>query len=145
MGAEVLAFPDGFDYAYMLRYDLQRILGRTVPLAMLTDSESLFKTILKSTTTTEKRLMIDMQAAREAYGKKEISDVEWIRSEENSADKLTKSVPCSALEHVMDTGKVSTQVQQWVVRTRLPREQQNNDTTPTSVSKKSECRKTGAL
>lgn len=111
MGAEVLAFADGFDYAYLLRRDLQHILDQPLPLAMLTDSERLFKTIAKSTTTTEKLLMIDIQAAREAYGKQEISDVGWIRSEDNPADGLTKPAPCEALERLLDTGMGNVPVQ----------------------------------
>lgn len=67
-GAEVLAFADEFDYSYLLRYDMQNILNWPIPLAMLTDSESLLKTIVKSTAiTTEKLLMIDVSAAIETY------------------------------------------------------------------------------
>lgn len=43
LGAEVLAFADGFDYAYLLRPDLRRMLGLEIQLTMLTDSETLFK------------------------------------------------------------------------------------------------------
>lgn len=89
MGAEVLAFADGFDYGYLLQHVVQRMIGSAIPLKMFTDSDSLFKTIVQSTTTTERRLMIDIEAAREAYGRQEISDVGWIRSEDNPADGLT--------------------------------------------------------
>lgn len=119
LGAEVLAFAGGFDYAYLLRHDLQRIFTRDHPLAKLTDSESLFKSIVKSTTTIEKRLMIDFEAARQSYGTQEISDVGWIRSEDNPADGLTKPAPCKALEQLLDTGFVDVPVHQWVVRTPL--------------------------
>lgn len=119
MGAEVLAFADRFDYAFLLKHDLQRIIGDDLPLAMRTDSESLFKTIVKSTTTTDKRLMIDIQAARESYGKQEISDIGWIRSEDNPADGLTKPTPCRALEHLLHTGSLDVNIQQWVLRTQL--------------------------
>lgn len=47
MGAEVLAFADAFDYAYLLRHDLTRIMNTELSLAVLTDSDSLFKTITK--------------------------------------------------------------------------------------------------
>ena len=97
IGSKVLAFADGFEYAYKLKIVLERVIGKNLLLAMHTNSESLFKTIVKSTTTTEKRLMIDIQAARNAYAKQEIGDVGWIRTEENQADGLTKSKPCSAL------------------------------------------------
>lgn len=119
LGAEVLAFADGFDYAYLLRHDLRRILDRNITLAMLTDSESLFKCIVKSTTTTEKRLMIDIEAARQAYGKQEISDIGWIRSEDNPADGLTKPAQGASLEKILDSGTIDVPVQQWVVRTPL--------------------------
>lgn len=42
-------------------------------------------------TTTEKRLMVDLQEMREAYRKIESSDVAWGRSENNTADTLTKT------------------------------------------------------
>lgn len=125
MGAEVLAFADGFDYGYLLRHDLQRIVRNDIPLAMLTNSDSLFKTIVKSTTTTEKRLMIDIEAARKAHSKQEISDVGWIRSEDNPAHGLTKPTPCPALEKLLDTGRADRPVQQWVVRTPLRRSPQH--------------------
>ena len=41
---------------------------------MSTDSEELFKVIVKSTTTTEKRPMIDVEAGREAYNEEQISE-----------------------------------------------------------------------
>lgn len=128
LGAEVLAFADGFDYAYLLRHDLKRMLNKDIPLAMLTDSESLFKCIVKSTTTTEKRLMIDIEAGREAYGKQEISDIGWIRTDDNPADGLTKSVLCPSLERLLDTGFLDVPVQQWVVRTPLKEKNQHSST-----------------
>ena len=81
LGGETYAFADGFDFAYLMRHDLQRMLKRKIPLTMITDSEQLFKVIIKSTTTTEKRLMIDVETARAAYNEGEISDVGWIPEE----------------------------------------------------------------
>lgn len=79
---------------------------------MFNDSESLFKTILKSTTTTEKRLIIDVEAARESYARKDISEVGWIRSEENPGDGLTKKGTCEMLETFLDTGRRDAPIQQ---------------------------------
>lgn len=44
---ETYALSEGFDVAYMLWHDLQLMIGRRIPLTMLTDSESLFKVIVK--------------------------------------------------------------------------------------------------
>lgn len=57
---------------------------------MITYSELLFKVIVKSSITTENRLMVDIRDARVAYERGDISDVGWIRSPSNVADGLTK-------------------------------------------------------
>lgn len=57
---------------------------------MLTDSENLFKVIYKSSVTTEKRLMVYVRAAREAYENCDIIYVEWMRSHHNISHGLTK-------------------------------------------------------
>lgn len=58
---------------------------------VLAEFESLFKTLVKYSTTAEQRLMIDNTAAREAFDWKEITTIDWVRSESSVADKLTKS------------------------------------------------------
>ena len=80
LGGEVYAFADAFDYAYTMRHDLQRILGRNIALQMFTDSKSLFDVITKCSSTTEKRLMIVISTVITAYESFEISEVGFIRS-----------------------------------------------------------------
>lgn len=89
LGGETYAFADGCNFVYFMRHDLKRVIGRKLPLTMITESEQLFKAIIKSTTTTEKILMIDVEAAREAYNDEEISDVVWMLGKNNTADGLT--------------------------------------------------------
>lgn len=98
LGGETLAFSDAFDAAYSIRHDLQRILRREIPLAMLTDSMSLFKVIINSSTMTEKRLMIDLNAARDAYKTSDIGHIGWLRSGSNLANGLTKLGICEVLD-----------------------------------------------
>ena len=115
MGGETYAFADGFDYAYLLRYDLEDIRDQTIPRTMFTDSESLFKVIVKSTTTTEKRLMIDIKAAREEYDASEISDVGWVSSDDNPADGFTKEKRCALLEKLLDSERLDVVAKQWII------------------------------
>lgn len=97
LGGETYAFADGFDYAYMQRHDLEVIFKKTLLLTVPTDLESLLRVIIKASTTSEPRRMIDIRAARDAYHKGEISDVGLIRSAQNVSDGLTKVTRCSAL------------------------------------------------
>lgn len=60
----------------------------------------------KSTTTTEKRLIKDIQTAREAFENCEICNGGWIRTEENAADGLTKQKKYNALERMLESGLI---------------------------------------
>lgn len=117
LGAEVYAFAEAFDAAFIMKHDLENVLGRQVPvLAMLTDSKGLFDVITKNSITSERRLMIDLLAARQAYSRLEISDIGLVRTQYNPADAFTKVGRCSALERMLDLGVIDHPVEQWVIR-----------------------------
>jgi len=63
----VYAFADSIDVAFMLRHDLERMYDQHLPLVMQSGSKQTFDFITRASHTTEKRLMIDLAAAREAY------------------------------------------------------------------------------
>ncbi len=117
MAGEVYAFADAFDTAFILKHDLERIYHQHLPLVMLTDSKQMFDVITRASHTTEKRLMIDVAAAREAYNRHEISNVGLVQSEHNIADGLTKPGQCAAMSAMMKTAKDVNPVQQWITRT----------------------------
>ena len=75
MAREVFAFSLAFDNAFIIRYNLQKILGTDIGLTMYTDSKQLFDVITRAVHTTEKRLMVGMQAVCEAYNMHETSNV----------------------------------------------------------------------
>ncbi|PXF45775.1 hypothetical protein BWQ96_04442 [Gracilariopsis chorda] len=116
MGAEVYAFADGFDVAHMLRFDLESIMNRKLRLCILTDIKSLFDTTVKNSFISEKRLMIEVQAAREAYQQLEILDIGHISGSNNPADGLTKPKTCLALVKLLTTGIMDHHINQWVIR-----------------------------
>ena len=54
MAAEISAFADAFDAAYAIKFDLEKVLNKTIPLLMFIDSKALFDVITRSKYTTEK-------------------------------------------------------------------------------------------
>ena len=117
LGAEVYAFADTFDYGYSLKNDMERIIRQNITVSMPTDSKSLFDVIGKSSTTSERWLMIDIAAVREAYHANKVHDVRHVRSDQNHSNAFTKVEKCSAINSILNTGELNLDVDQWIVRT----------------------------
>lgn len=103
MASESLAFVDGFDYAYLIKHDLKRLLSREIPLSMFTDCYLLFDALTRSRYTTERPLTIDIASARDAYHDGLIFNISLILSEYNPADSLTKIGSSIALKTLLHT------------------------------------------
>lgn len=82
---------------------MKNILGISVPLHIYTDSKSLFDEITKCSHTAEKWLMIDIKAVRNAFKAHAITNIAFVRSENNPADSFTKLTASSALKKVLTT------------------------------------------
>jgi Reverse transcriptase (RNA-dependent DNA polymerase) len=117
LGGEIHAFADAFDCAFTLKHDLEGLLCQKVPVTILTDSRSLFDVITRNSATSERRLMIDVSATRQAYERHETSDVGFIRTSNNPADALTKRGYNAALMDILTTGRLDLPVEQYVIRT----------------------------
>ena len=113
--AETLAFVLGFGAAFLIRHDIQTMLGQHIPIIMLTDSNQLFTTLTRAKLTTERRLMIDIEAVREEYNERTIANVALIRSADNYADGMTKLAPNSSLLHLLQTNKVRQGIVQYII------------------------------
>lgn len=116
MAAETIAFAEGFDAAYSLQHALGKLLKRKIGIQMLTDSQQLFDAISKSTRTKEKRLMIDISAAKQSFERFEISDLGLVRTGNMLADCLTKIMQPQQLMQAIETGKLEHEIEKWVIR-----------------------------
>lgn len=76
-----MEFADVFEMAFAIRHNLQRIVGTTIPMKILTFRLSLVDVLTKATLTTEKHLMIDLGVVQDAYQKKELEQLGFTRSE----------------------------------------------------------------
>ena len=83
---------------------------------MYTDSEQLFDVITMAAHTTEKRFMVEIIAAREAYNRYEISNVGLVPGDFNPAEGLTNSKVRAQLNELVYKGIDTTRVSQWTYR-----------------------------
>ena len=133
LSAEVIAFADLLDDALAIRSQLEHALQVTVPMHLLTDSKSLFDVVSKGSRTSEKRIILDIHATKQAYQSHEISNIGFVWSENNLSDGLTKEKKKCALFDSMVTGKHEPVCEQWVIRPETPRFE-THDVTKTQQS-----------
>ena len=106
----------GFDLGVSMKSTLDKALRIDLPLVLCTDSKSLYGCLIKLGTITEKRLIIDVMCLRQAYERREITEVKWIKGESNPADSMTKGKPSNALKRLIDTNILKMEVKEWVKR-----------------------------
>ena len=85
----------------------------------MTDSKSLFDIISKGSRTSEKRIMIDIHASRAAYMAHEISNIGFVRSENNLADGFTKDKKQKTLFELLRNGEHEVVCEQWILRDQV--------------------------
>ena len=110
LGGETYAFADAFDISFTIRHDLRNTLQKDIKLTLLTDSMSLFKVIVNSSITTEKRLMIHISAVREAYERSDMDYIGWIPSKFNIANGLSKLGVCRTLSEFLQNHKLNQEI-----------------------------------
>ena len=106
LAAELYAMSLGFDNAAVIKSTIQQILRRPIDLTIYIDSKSLYDCLVRLGTTHEKRLMIDIMCLRQAYERREISQVVWIDGKHNIADAMTKEKPGNSLKALIDSNRL---------------------------------------
>lgn len=61
--------------------------------------------------------MIDILCLRQAYERREVAEIKWIRGETNPADAMTKEKCCQALYNLINTNDLILEETEWVERT----------------------------
>ncbi|XP_044717608.1 transposable element tc1 transposase [Hirsutella rhossiliensis] len=115
--AKVFVFTDG---SFANNKDLSSQIGFVIIIATETNSTkysySLYECLVKLGTTTEKRLMIDIMALRQAYEQREITNIRWINGADNPADAMTKLSPNGALTRFVNDNEITIRLEGWVQR-----------------------------
>lgn len=115
MAEDVYAFSTAFDNAYVIKHGIETIYRQTIPFCMFTESKQMFDVRTRATHATEKRLIIDLAAAREAYNDYRVSNVGLAPENNNPTGALTKPEPCKSLESLLSSGIDLTPVEQCIV------------------------------
>jgi hypothetical protein len=93
----------GFDIGASVKFTIDKVLRIDLLLVLCTNSKLLYKCLVKLGIMQEKRLMIDIMCLRQAYKRKEIVEVKWIKGESNLVNAITKSKSSNALKRLIDT------------------------------------------
>lgn len=118
MAAEAIALGEAFDSGFVLRVELERLLQRPVRLELLTDSQQVFSAIANSRRTTERRTMLDLDAATEGFDRGDVTNLGLVRSEHMLADALTKVMDPHVLCATIMQGRIDHPIERWVIRDR---------------------------
>ena len=116
LASELYGMAHGFDIGAAIKSTVDKILQVNLPLVLCTDSKSLYDCLVRLGTTQTKRLMVDVMCLRQAYERRQITEVRWIDGEANPVDAMTKGKPCAALTRLIDTNQIDLQTMGWVER-----------------------------
>lgn len=89
MGSKVCDLADTFDQAIILEKAMGRSFGQALPIKMIGNSKPLFEIVTTESTTSEKRLAIDLKAVKASHRNTDSSDIVLVRSESKPADAFT--------------------------------------------------------
>jgi hypothetical protein len=76
-------------------------------MTLYINSKSLYDCLVQLGSTSEKRLIVNIICLCQAYERREISQVVWIRREYNIADAMTKDKPSSSLKALIDSNRLN--------------------------------------
>ena len=75
LALELYSIAHGFDIGATIKSTIDKILQVNLLLILCTDSKSLYDCLVRLGTTQEKRLMIDVMCLRQAYERRQVTEV----------------------------------------------------------------------
>lgn len=81
--------------------------------------------IIRNGPTTEKRRIIDIKAAREAYSEEIIYDIIWIRRKHNLADEMKKDTISKAFVDAIQKWKIYYKVDRYMTKNKLSKNEKS--------------------
>jgi hypothetical protein len=116
LAAKLYAMTNAFDADSVIKSIIQRKFNIFLSMILLTDSRSLYDSLVKLEITSEKRFMIDLMCLRQSYERREITKIRWIDEDTNSLDAMIKINSCQTLTKLIDTNIINLKTSEWVER-----------------------------
>jgi hypothetical protein len=104
--AETMVASDALDEMFVLRQIWQSLMGEIPTTVLKTDCRSLYDHVLHRKQVTEKRLTVDLAAITESIALQELNRLEWVATDRQLADALTKHTTALQLIQSLDAGKI---------------------------------------
>lgn len=103
MDGEVYDFMYALEMSFVIKKDMQALLGLELDIWMVNDSRQLLESVTRGNWNAERRLLIDITAARESYHNYEMSGIVLIRGEANQVEDHTKDSRNRNLRRMMQS------------------------------------------
>lgn len=113
---KTMAFAESFDMEFSVKFILESTIEQKIAWSMFPDSISLFYIKRKTTLTTEKGLIIELQCVHDAYHVEKIPGVAFVRTNFNLQDALTKLKANSYLLKSLKHSRLCHLIKQGVIR-----------------------------
>lgn len=89
---------------------------RSILLHHLIDIKSLSDSISQGSLTSEKRIILEIYDAQQAYRNQEISNIAFTRRSDNIANGFTEQKMRKSLLNLLQTGRHQVRCEQWILR-----------------------------
>ena len=112
LAAECLALEEVAESAFYLKTIMNEMMNidntEQIQIDCYTDNRSLVNAINSSKTLQDKRLILDLALLKEMYHRKEINTIEWVKTDAQLADCLTKrGATAKKLHGVLQSGMMA--------------------------------------
>ena len=124
LAAESNALVDGLDEGFFVSFTFNEVISgvidmkplsrfrnisssKLLPIVAFTDNSSVFNNLRSTTMVAERRLCVDISAIKQMLENGEVTDVQWVPSDKQLADCLTKKgVNTIKLNAILESGKL---------------------------------------
>lgn len=120
LAAELYALTRGFYAGFALRHTVGKIIGRNITVRVITDSCTVYDSVMSLCSMTEKGLLIDIYFLREAHLSGDLGKLGWIWIQLVIADILTKDMKRRAVYSVLCIHRIHTPVGQCTTHGQIP-------------------------